>query len=545
LEPRFQNLFSKYGFRLVYVARLWPLAVAALLVLPAARGVAAQSASAREVTVNFLNQGEPDTLDPNRTTSAFAAEAGVVRQVFEPLLRFDEHLVPQPAAAESYDVSPDGTQYTFHLRADGRWSDGQPVTAPQFEYSWRRLLDPALNAEYATFFVSAGIDSVTAVDDLTFVVRLAEPFGPLPDIAALWVGSPLRPDVVNANVDGWAADPATYVGNGPFMVSEWVHQDHIALVPNPAYVAHGVWPVPSLTRVIVRMQTSAQADYAAFLSGDRDWALVPDAELNAVLNDADLSPLAQPVTDLTTFWIQLNTVHQPLNNTIVRRALAKALDRRALVRDLTAGVAAPTLSVLPPGMPGHQDALGAELDFDPEGARTLLAQAGFARGRGFPKLAFAYPNGAVNQRRAEYFVARWREVLGVDIGLSAMPNAAYQQALHERAYDIAFGGWAADYPDPQDWFAPVFGCQGAYNYYAYCSPSFDQTVARGDTAAALADRLVYYAQASTQLVRDVPVIPVWVRGRLLLVRPWVQLTLTAQDDFPGSYLLDRVVVMPH
>ncbi len=121
--------------------RLWPLAFTVLLVLPLGGVAHAQSTGStpasvpQEVTVNFLHQGEPDSLDPNRTTFAFAAEATVVRQVFEPLLRFDEQLVPRPAAAESYDVSTDGTVYTFHLRPDGRWNDGQPVIAPQFEYS--------------------------------------------------------------------------------------------------------------------------------------------------------------------------------------------------------------------------------------------------------------------------------------------------------------------------------------------------------------------------------------------------------------------------
>jgi oligopeptide transport system substrate-binding protein len=235
----------------------------------------------------------------------------------------------------------------------------------------------------------------------------------------------------------------------------------------------------------------------------------------------------------------------------VRRALAKALDRRAMVRELTAGISVPITSVLPPGMPGHQPGLGAELDFDPEGARTLLGQAGFAGGRGFPRLTFSYPTGAANQRRADYLSARWREVLGIDIALSGLGNAAYQQALRDRDYDLAFGGWAADYPDPQDWFAPVFGCSGAYNYYAYCSSAFDQLVARGDTSPELADRLTYYGQAQTQLLRDVPAIPLFVRGRLVLVRPWIQsidggpLPMTAQDDFPGSYLLDRVQVVPH
>ena len=556
---------------------LWPLALAVLLIFAPGRPLltaAAQSSAPQsppavpqEVTVNFLDQGEPDTLDPNRATFAFAAESNVVRQVFEPLLRFDEQLIPRPAAAESYTISADGTVYTFHLRPDGRWSDGQPVTADQFEYSWKRLLDPTLNAEYADFFVQAGIVGadeyhsgkaatangvgVRALNALTLEVRLNQPFGSLPQLAALSVVAPLRPDVVNPNLDGWAGDPSTYIGNGPFMMSDWVHQDHITLVPNPNYAAHGIWSTPTLTRVTVAMLTNAVADYAAFLNGDLDWTVVPDSELNAALNDPQLAPLARPTTELTTFWVELNTSRPPLDNVAVRRALARALDRQTLVHDLAAGIGAPITTVLPPGMPGHTAAPGGDLDFDPGEARTLLAQAGFSGGQDFPKLTFAYPNGAANQRRADYLSARWRQTLSVDIAVQGMPNDQYQQALHDKTYDLAFGGWAADYPDASDWFAPVFSCDGGYNYSAYCSSTMDQLIARGDSSVALSDRLLFYSQAQTLLMHDVPVIPLYVRGRLVLSRPWVQsadgsgLPVTAQDEFPGSYLLDRVQIAPH
>ncbi len=390
-----------------------------------------------------------------------------------------------------------------------------------------------------------------AIDNLTLEVRLNQPFGALPQLAALWVVAPLRPEIVSANLDGWAGDPSTYIGNGPFMLNDWVHQDHLTLVPNPSYGAHGGWPAPTLTRVTIRMLTNEEADYAAFLNGQRDWATVPDGELNAVMNDPQQAPLAQPFTDLTTFWVQLNTSRPPLDNVIVRRALAKALDRKALVHDLTAGLSVPITSVLPPGMPGHDAALGQELDFDADGARTLLTEAGFDGGQGFPKLAFAYPNGAANQRRADYLTAHWRQTLGIDVALNGMPNADYQLALQEKTYDVAFGGWAADYPDASDWLAPIFGCGGAFNYSAYCSLALDQLIARGDASVALADRLPYYAQVQSMLASDVPVIPLYVRGRLALVRPWIQsvdgraLPVTAQDDFPGSFLLDKIQVAAH
>jgi oligopeptide transport system substrate-binding protein len=487
--------------------------------------------------------------------------------VFEPLLRFDDKLVPQPAAAASYDVSLDGLTYTFHLRQDGRWSDGQSVTASQFVYSWKRLLDPALHADYAPLFVDAGIVGadaynrgrvttpsqvgLTAPDDLTFQVQLAQPFGALPDLAALWVGAPLRPDLVGADPDGWAADPDTYIGNGPFMVGDWRHQDRISLVPNPQYVAHLGWPRPTLTRVTVLMNTDAESAYASFVGANSlGWTPVPDADINRVLNDPALSSQARQSTDLTTFWLQINSGHPPLDNALVRRALSKAIDRGALVRDLAAGVGAPVTSIIPPGMPGFQDGLGHELGFDPAGAQALLAQAGFGDGS-FPTLTYAYADSPANERRANYLETQFQANLGIALDLKALDAAAYQQALDARDYDLTFGGWNADYPDPQDWFGPLFGCKAAFNKLSYCNSALDQTVAQADLTAALPDRLRLYAQAQTQLMQDVPVAPLFVRGRLVLVKPWVQstdgkpLALTPLDDYPGSLFLDKVQILPH
>ncbi len=501
--------------------------------------------------MNFLTQGEPDTLDPNRLSFAHAVDAAVVRQVFEPLLRFDEKLIPRPAAAESYDISPDGTGYTFHLRQDGRWSDGQPVTAGQFAYSWKRLLDPALHAEYAALFFDAGIVGVATPDDYTLQVQLSQPFGALPNLAALPVGVPLRPDIVTNDPDGWSADPATYVGNGPFVLSDWAHQDHLTLVPNPYYAAHLGWPRPTLTRVTLLMRTSLEGDLAAFKTDALDWTVVPDVDVNQVLNDADLARLSTRHTELTTFWVQMNDTRAPLSNVLVRRALSKAVDRAALVRDLTTDVSVPTTSVLPPGMPGFQEGLGHELGFDPSGARALLRTSGFGDPSGFPKLTFSFPDTAANIRRAQYLQAQWTDHLGINVVLDPMDEAAYQQAMRTKDYDLAFGGWAADYPDPRDWFSLQFGCRGAYNQLNYCSPTFDQVVARADMGSSLTDRLVLYAQAQTQLMQDVPVAPLFVRGRLVLVKPWVRsadggpLAITPMDDYPGSFFLDKVQIVQH
>jgi oligopeptide transport system substrate-binding protein len=483
------------------------------------------------VTVNFLTAGEPDSLDPNRASFAYAVDGAVVRNVFETLLRFDDQLVPQPAAAQSFEVSPDGTTYTFHVRADATWSDGQPVTARDFEYSWRRLL--ASQNQYAPLFNAAGITGVTAPDDLTFQVQLSQPFGALPDLAALWVGAPLRADIVNSDPGGWAADAGTYIGNGPFMVSEWVHGDHLTLVPNPRYTAHSGWTLPTLTKVTVLMETNPEQAYAAYTAGTGpDWTLVPDQEANSVLNDASLTSQSRKYTELTTFWLQINTARPPLNNTLARRALSKAVDRAALVRDLASGVSVPTTSVIPPGMPGFQPDVGHDLDFDPAGARALWTQAGLNSSN---VLTFGYRDTPSDLRRAQWFQEQLSTNLGVTVQLSTSGDS-----------DLSFGGWSGDYPDPQDWMAPVFGCNAPFNTSKFCDTTFDQLVARADTTSAMGDRLTLYAQAQTQLLQDAPIAPLFNRGRLVLSKPWVDgLKLVPADDYPGSMFLDEVRILPH
>jgi oligopeptide transport system substrate-binding protein len=510
-----------------------------------------QASGTQEITINAL-QGEPDNLDPNR--SNFATEAAVIRQVFEPLLTFDKDLKPAPAAASSYDVSQDGKTYTFHLRQGAKWSDGQPVTAKDFAYSFKRILDPATAADYATFFTDAGIvgaadfnskkgtaDSVgvRAKDDNTLEIQLESPIGYFPNIAALWVASPLRQDVIEKAGDGWAQNPATYIGNGAFKMSEWVHQDHITLVPNPNYAG----TKPTLQKVTLLMVTSNEADYAAYRNNERDWTLVPDADVQVVRNDPQLSKEAHEYTELTTFWLVMNNAKAPLDKPLVRKAFAKAIDRQAMIRDIASGVGKPTTSMIPPGMPGFQPDLGKDIDFDATAAKDLLKQAGFANPAQFPQLRFKFGTTSANQARAEFIQAQLKQNLGIDIVLDSMESKAYQAAYKAKDYDLAWTGWSADYPDPQNFMTGLFGCAASNNKYNYCNKEFDAAAAKGDTGTDLNQRLQAYAQAQGILVSDLPVAPLYNRGRMVLVKPWVQnMVITPKDEYPGLSFLSAIAL---
>jgi oligopeptide transport system substrate-binding protein len=530
-----------------------PAAAAQPTTVPAAQS-SQQPSGNQEITINAL-QGEPDNLDPNR--SSFATEAAVIRQVFEPLLNFDKDLKPVPAAASSFDVSQDGMTYTFHLRQGAKWSDGQPVTAKDFVYSYKRLLNPDTAAEYASFFTDAGIVGsadynsgkgtaddvgVRAVDDNTLEIKLENASGYFPNLAALWVVPPIRQDIVDKAGPGWAQDPSTYIGNGPFKMTEWVHQDHITLVPNPNYAG----TKPTLQKVTYLMVTSSEADYAAYRNNERDWTLVPDADVQTVRADPQLSKEAVEYTELTTFWLIMNNAKAPLDNAMVRKALSKGIDRQAMIRDVAAGIGKPATSMIPPGMPGYQADVGKDVDFDPAAAKALLSQAGITDPAQFPQLRFRFATTSANQSRAEFIQAQLKQNLGINIVLDSMESKAYQAAYKDKDYELAFGGWGADYPDPQNWMASLFGCNASNNKYNYCDAQFDQASAKGDTGVDLNQRLTAYAQAQQILVQDLPVAPLFYRGRMVLVKPWVQnLVITPKDEYPGDLFLTNMFVVQH
>jgi oligopeptide transport system substrate-binding protein len=256
-----------------------------------------------------------------------------------------------------------------------------------------------------------------------------------------------------------------------------------------------------------------------------------------------LSKEAHEYTELTTFWLVINNAKAPLNNPLVRKAFSKGIDRNAMIRDIASGVGKPATSLIPPGMPGFQADLGKDIDFDVNGAKDMLKQAGFADPSQLPPIVFRFASTSANQSRAEFIQAQLKQNLGVNITLDSMEQKAFQAAYKAKDFDLAWSGWGADYPDPQNFMSPLFACNASNNKYNYCNQQFDQAAAKGDTGTDLTTRLQAYSQAQQILIQDTPVAPLFYRGRMVLVKPWVQnLVITAKDDYPGMSFLTQVSV---
>lgn len=532
--------------------RLYRPAIAATaLALSLLAGGPLAAQTQRELTITAL-QREPNTIDPQ--AAALPEEVVIVEQVYESLFTLDSELRPAPGAAESWEVSPDGLIWQVRLRADGFFSDGQPVMAEHVVYAFRRLLNPALAADYAPLFVSAGIVGaaeyrsgqvgpdalrVDALDDRLVQFTLKRPVGSFPSLLTLWVTAPVRPDFADEASSLWAADPARYVGNGPFEIEEWLPHEKMTFRPNPHFRAR-----PGVQRLTFLVGDELTAEYAAYLAGERDVALVPEAHARRALSHPSLAREARSLTELVTFWLVLNTQRGPLSNPLVRAAVARGIDRDALVDDALQGIGRSTTSIIPPGMPGFSEPAGSGLAFDPAVAGELLASAGFPGGAGLPTLTFSYAASDANQRRAELIQAQLRASLNVGVVLNPLEPRAYQVAYRARSFDMSFGGWGADFPDPANWYSTLFGCAGENNATGYCNPTLDRVIADADTSTDQSRRLELYDQAQAIILNDLPVVPLYNRGRVVVVKPHVQgLTITPRDPWPGSSSLRDVTIL--
>ena len=518
---------------------------------------------APDQTLRVLLEDQPGSLDPGQTQYAY--ETAVLRAISEPLLKPSADLGgTAPAAAQSYDVTNGGLVYVFHLRTNGKYSDGTLVKAQDFMYAWQRLIDPRLASPQATFFAGAILNGekvsamdpqrdgaqidgalatlgLKAVDDLTFQVTLSQPDPAFTWLAAMPAAAPVRQDIVKKGGDKWSASPDTLITNGPFKVEEMVSNDRITVVPNPNY-----WgPKPTLKRISFQVVNDGAAGLRKYRNGELDEVSVQPAQAAAVAGDSSLKQNLVKTPDLTVFWIVFRVNASPTNNPKLRLAIAQAIDRDAFVAQIFEGQGLPATTFIPKGMNGYSPNLTAQR-FDIAQARASLAASGMSASQ-LSALKFSYDQSSdFGKATAKFVHDQLKTNLGIDITLQALDANTLGGNLGVGDFQIAGPrGWSADYPDPADWY-DIFLTTNSNNLSFYQNQQYDNfvRVARTDVQPGRRDQ--EYQQAQQMLVGDAPVAFLAQTVNWHLVRQYVRgVTASPVDEWPGALNPTEISIAPH
>lgn len=490
-------------------------------------------AGLRTQTLLLGNAAEPADLDPQIITAY--SDANVINALFEGLTALDEATSqPVPAAAERWDFSADRQTWTFHLRANLKWSNGEPLTAADFVWSWRRLLAPALGAENAYYLhavknaepfnqgkltdpASLGL---VAIDDRTLRITLEKP---TPYFAALVAqpatypvnGRVLEPACGAARRGTAWTRPGRHVGNGPFVLREWRPNARIAVERNPHY-----WGAANVRlREIVYFPTdNPDVDERNFRAGQLHATFTLPLARVAGWRERDPARLRiDPF--LQTVFLRFNTTRPPLNDSRVRRALALAIDRETIARQVLRGTRAPAGALSPPGIGGFTPTVAVKTDA--AAARQLLADAGFAGGVGLPVFEVQCRNDELQPQVAEVLQAMWSRELGVRITVAQSEQKIWLQNQQTLAYTITFGSWIADFPDASN-FLRLFIGGGGYNWTGWADARYDQLLAEADTAADGSRRYTVFNDAEARLIEEMPIAPLFHGSQTYLLHPAVK-----------------------
>ncbi len=431
------------------------------LLLMACGGGAKEEMSEKKV-LTFNIGADPKTIDPQLNS---ASDGGyVINNTFEGLMRMDADGMVMPATAESYELSEDGKTYTFKIRESAKWSDGEPVKASDFEYAWKRALDPMVASEYSfqLFYVEGGQEyfngeigvegvKIQSLDDKTLEVTLAAPTAYFLALTTFYTLMPVREDIVAKKPEGWAKDPELAVSNGPFVVTEYIPSDKIVAKRNEYY-----WNADEveLDEVVFTEIVEATTALTAYENGEIDLILsVPLQEIPR-LRLEDPTMRIEPY--VAVYYYIFNVDRAPTDNLDVRKALTYAIDRTAIVEQVTKAGQAPATGYVPPGLSDSQGNdfrelagdYGISVTADVEKAKKHLAMAGYPDGEGFPEITLMYNTSEGHKAIAEAIQAMWKENLGIDVALLNQEWAVFQDTRHVGNFEIARAGWIGDYADP-------------------------------------------------------------------------------------------------
>lgn len=548
----------------------------------------APAAGTQTLTINLGTY--PDVIDPQK--SSFVNEIATLKQNYMGLTTFNEKLETIPGSAESWTFNDDATVLTFTLKKDLKYSDGSVLNAKRFEYAFQRNVDPATAGEYASitdeilnapewraadtaaadynrdeWLAKLGVKAShadgsdcadyedAACDTFTLTFSKSAPY--FATIAGIWVGYPAKQENIEEGGELWWNSSKYQVGNGPFamdVVEPFVRQH---FVPNPNFAGAGV-PTYNLE---YRYITDSAVAFEAYKNGELDITASAAEDLGTIEADANLSAqhlqYAGACTTLIKFGLEGTytdpsgaSYDSPFKDKKVREAFSLAFDAEGWTKDVDGGLSLATWTWIPPGFPGYDES--SPLHFDPDAAKTALAESTFGGPDALNALGLklTFGDSPRNRQRSEWLVAKYKEILGVDIALDPIDATTFTEITKDpKTFPLlARQGWCADYPDPQNWLSVYWRSDTTFaQRQGYVNPDFDALVNQADVELDPVKRADLYKQAQQLLLADIPSAFGYNSLNHYLVQPWVKgIMTTPQDsDWPGGFAPWAITIEAH
>ena len=487
---------------------------------------------------------DPWTLDPALVGDANSHQ--YIVQIFSGLVRLGDDLEPVPDIAQRWELSPDGTTYTFYLREDVFFHDGRQVTAEDFKYSWERACLPETGSQTAATYLgdiigaqdilsgaSEDMSGVRVLGDFILEVTIDAPKSYFLSKLTYPTAFVVDRAEVESGV-GWWYEPN---GTGPFALNQWDEEQVLSLGRNELYygemakvdyVVFQLWG-----GVAMNMYELGEIDVTGV---GTDYTAKAMDEAGPFYDELAITP------ELSFYYIGFNTDKPPFDDVNIRRAFSLAIDKEKLISLVFKGTMQPAYGILPPGIPGYNEEL-VGLGYDVEEARELIANSSYGDAANLPPITLTTAGwGGVISAELESLVYQWRENLGVEVTVRQLEPEAFLYDLREEKDELFYMGWVADYPHPQDFLEVLFRSGVEHNYGGYSNPALDALL---ETAAAETDyeaSLALYQQAEQMLVDDAVCLPLSFGMNYILVKPYVS---GYQLNLLGFAMLNEVSVAPH
>ncbi|MCC7441694.1 MAG: peptide ABC transporter substrate-binding protein [Bdellovibrionales bacterium] len=494
------------------------------------------------------NGTEPADLDPHVVTGV--PEHKLIMAFFEGLVMpHPKTLAPEPGMAESWSVSRDQKTYTFKIRKNGKWSNGDSYNANDVLYSWKRCLSPALGSEYAYMLFSVknaeqynkgelkdfAEVGVKALDDYTLQVTLANPTPYFLSLLSHYSTWPVHKATIEkfGKVDErgtpWTR-AGNLVGNGPFILKKWEMNKIIVAERNPNY-----WDAEKvrLKEIHFYPVDNLATEERMFRSGQiHITSTVPPDKIEVYAKENPELIRINPY--LGTYYYRINVTKKPFDDARVRRAFAMSVDRKTLVEKVSKGGELPSFSFVPADTAGYTPQ--HSIPYDIEGAKKLLADAGFPEGKGLPKAELLYNTSEGHQKIAQALQQMWKVNLGVEVALVNQDWKVYLASQKAMDYFMARAGWIGDYADPTT-FMDMFVTGGGNNQTGWSNKEYDRLIRQAAETGSQEARYAIFQKAEKILLEEAPIIPLYTYTNKALISPdvkgWEKNIL---DNHPYKYV---------